>query len=252
MLALAATAGCSRQSDWRNPAVSQAAEGTAEAAYLVPPSVTAAARAAGKAISLQGMAEPNARVRLGAPTGAEKFATADAKGVWRVDLPDDADQVQLYGLSMIVRGRTVQSEGYVAVVPGGEVVRLRAGAGALPLAKPAGRLKILAVDYDRDGGAMVSGVATPDADLLLRIDGVESQGHSDAQGRFSIAASQPLTPQAHQVLVGGDGEDTASVDASKAEPLAKAAMRAQRTAFGWRIDWITPGGGVQTTLIPAA
>ena len=80
---------------------------------------------------------------------------------------------------------------------------------------------------------------------------METEGQADAQGRFSIAASQPLSPQTHQILVGGDGEDTTTVDASKAPSLEKAPMRAQHTPFGWRIDWVTPGGGVQTTLIPS-
>ena len=248
-LALAAS-GCGRDSAFGNPVATQAAEGKAEAAYLPPPAVTGVERSPGKSITLQGQANPGARVRLGAPTGEVLFAVADAKGLWRVGLPD-SDDVQLYGLSMTVAGRTVQSEGYVAVLPGGEVLRLRAGAGAISLANNHGRLRILAVDYDRDGGAMVSGRADPGASLLLRIDGVESQGQADAQGRFAIAASQPLSPQVHQILVGGDGEDTASVDASKAPSLAKAPMRAARTAFGWRIDWVTPGGGVQTTLIPS-
>ena len=244
-------AGCGRDSDWRNPALTQAAEGKAEAAYLAPPGVTSATPAAGRTIALQGMAERGSRVRLVTPGGQTRFADADPKGVWKIDLPD-SDQARLYGLSMAMAGRTVQAEGYVALLPGGQVVRLRAGAGAVPLADGGGRLRILAIDYDRDGGAMVSGRSSAGASLLLRIDGVESQGQADAQGRFSIAAVQPLTPQVHQVLVGGDGETTAAIDASRAPPLGNAPMRAIRTPLGWRIDWITPGGGVQTTLIPAA
>ena len=243
-------AGCGRDSDWRNPAITQAAEGKAEAAYLAPPRVTVATRAAVGTMTVQGAAEPGSRVRLVTPAGAAQFADADAKGAWRLDLPDSA-QVRLYGLSMTVAGRTVQAEGYVAVLPGGQAVRLQAAAGAAPLAAAGGGLRILAIDYDRDGGAMVSGLATPGSNLVLRIDGVESQGAADSQGRFSIAASQPLSPQSHQILVGGDGEAVATIDATRAPPLGAAPMRAQRTAFGWRIDWITPGGGVQTTLIAA-
>ena len=247
VLAFAAV-GCGRDSAFRKPVNAQAAEGKAEAAYLALPGVTAAQRIAGKSITLKGQADAGARVRLAAPTGDALFAVADAKGTWVIDLPDSGE-VQLYGLSMIVAGRTVQSEGYVAVMPGGQIVRLRAGAGAVFLAGGSGRLRILAVDYDRNGGAMISGRASPGANLVLRVDGLEAQGQADDQGRYSIAASQPLSAQTHQILVGGDGEATATIDAAKALPLDQAPMRALRTALGWRIDWVTPGGGMQTTLI---
>jgi hypothetical protein len=248
-LTLVAAAGCGRDSDWRNPAVTQAAESRAEAAYLAPPSVTAVSRAGGS-VTLRGAAVAGARVRLGAPTGEAHFAQADKDGAWSVTAPD-SKTVQLYGLSMTVAERTVQAEGYIALLPGGQVVRLQAGAGAAPLGPTAGRLRILAIDYDRDGGAMVSGIANPGANLVLRIDGLDAPGLADALGRFSIAASQPLSPGTHQILVGGDGEAVATVDASRAEPLGAAPMRALRTPLGWRIDWMTPGGGVQTTLLPA-
>jgi hypothetical protein len=249
-LLLLVAAGCGRDSDWRNPTVSQAAEGKAEAAYLAPPAVTGAVRA-GEALTLRGAAQAGARVRLVTPVGEARFADADASGNWTLDVPV-SPRAQLYGLSMAVADRTVQSEGYLAVLPGGLVVRLRAGAGALPLTGSGPGLRILAIDFDRDGGALVSGQATPGASLVLRIDGVESQGMADPDGRFSIAASQPLAPQSHQIVVGGDGEAVMSVDASRAQPLGADPVRATRSAAGWRIDWVTPGGGVQTTLIPAA
>jgi hypothetical protein len=39
------------------------------------------------------------------------------------------------------------------------------------------------------------------------------------------------------------------VAVSPAAPLDASAFRATLTASGWRIDWLTPGGGVQTTLL---
>ena len=41
----------------------------------------------------------------------------------------------------------------------------------------------------------------------------------------------------------------ASATLSPALPLAHGPFRAARSATGWRIDWLTPGGGVQTTLL---
>ncbi len=250
LLALVLASGCSEEGAWRNPALAQQAEGKAEAAYLAPPMITGLGTAGG-ALLLRGRAEPGARVRLGAPTGEAQFAQADAQGGWTLTL-SPAASVRLYGLSMAVADRTVQSEGYVAILPDGRAVRLRAGAGAIPLTGPAGRLRILAVDYDRDGGAVVSGQATPGATLVLRVDGVDAQGKADANGWFSIAATEPLSPQSHQILVAGDGEDRIVLAAPRAGDLTAAPVQAVREAGVWRIDWLTPGGGVQTTVIPHA
>lgn len=251
LLALALLGGCSEEGAWRNPAIAQQAEGRAEAAYLAPP-ILASAAPAGSDLLLRGAAEPNSRVRLGAPTGEAMFAQANQSGEWTLTLPQ-SQAVQLYGLSMAVADRTVQSEGYVAILPGGRALRLRAGAGAIPLTTtPSEHLRILAVDYDRDGGAVVSGQATPGVSLVLRIDGVDAQGKADADGRFSIAATEPLSEQAHQILVAGDGEDRITLRAVRNGPPLEAPVRAARDGAGWRIEWLTPGGGVQTTVIPVA
>jgi hypothetical protein len=37
-----------------------------------------------------------------------------------------------------------------------------------------------------------------------------------------------------------------------AAPLVGGPYRATATPVGWRIDWITPGGGQQTTLLMAS
>lgn len=250
LFALILTSGCSEEGAWRNPAIAQQAEGKAEAAYLAPPMLTTLAPNAEGGLVLRGVAEPGARVRLGSPNGEALFAQADTSGDWSINLPQ-APSARLYGLSMAVADRTVQAEGYVAILPGGRAVRLRAGAGAIPLTAPADRLRILAIDYDRDGGAVVSGQATPGAALVLRIDGVDAQGKADTSGYFSIAATEPLSPQPHQILVAGDGEARITLSAVRAAPL-EAPVRAVREGGGWRIEWLTPGGGVQTTVIPLA
>ena len=40
-----------------------------------------------------------------------------------------------------------------------------------------------------------------------------------------------------------------TIATSPAAPLVYGPVRADRTPMGWRIDWMTPGGGVQTTLL---
>jgi hypothetical protein len=36
---------------------------------------------------------------------------------------------------------------------------------------------------------------------------------------------------------------------SPAAPIGSAPFHAQRQGGGWRVDWVTPGGGPQTTLV---
>jgi hypothetical protein len=48
----------------------------------------------------------------------------------------------------------------------------------------------------------------------------------------------------------GDGfSDQAVVEVSPAAPLAEGPLRSQLTSAGLRVDWMTPGGGEQSTLL---
>ena len=54
----------------------------------------------------------------------------------------------------------------------------------------------------------------------------------------------------HDIQVAGEGGETAvSIAVSPAAPLVYGPVRAERSSQGWRVDWMTPGGGVQTTLL---
>lgn len=226
------------------------AEPSVEASYLAPPVARLARRTADGHIQLSGSAAAGATVRLGQPDGRARSVVADDDGGWAVIL-DPSPEVRLFGLSMMAGSRVVQSEGYLAVMPDGMVAQLRAGAGSRVLSGPSRRPRILAIDYDRDGAAIVSGVGTAGADVGLRVDHT-ARGLStvDQQGRFSIVLTQPLTAGPHEVEVAAEGgEDVVTVAISPAAPLTEGPFRGGALVGGWRIDWLTPGGGAQTTLL---
>ncbi|WP_395443792.1 hypothetical protein [Caulobacter sp. UC70_42] len=50
-------------------------------------------------------------------------------------------------------------------------------------------------------------------------------------------------------MAGEGGETAIAVAVSPAAPLVNGPVRADRTAAGWRVDWMTPGGGIQTTYL---
>lgn len=219
-----------------------------EAGYLTPPRVLAA-RDGPAGLAVAGSAVPGSRVRLGAPSGEAVFATTDPRGVWTTVLPV-ALTPRLYGVSMTVGERSVQSEGYLAVTPDGRVAQLRAGAGALVLSASSRRPVILAIDHDRDGAAMISGVGTADAEIGLRVDRTAAGASNvDRQGRFSFALSRPLPAGGHAFEISGEGgEDVVGGLISRPAPLG-GPFQASRVDGAWRIDWMTPGGGAQTTLL---
>lgn len=225
---------------------------SAEAGYVGPPSLGSAQRV-GNGVVLSGQGVANADVRLGSPTGEVVMGKTDAQGEWALTVPNESG-VRLFGLSTTHEGRTVQAEGYVMVAEGGEVALLRAGAGARRVAPGSSSPRILSVDVDRAGGAVVSGVATPGAGLNVRVDRItRGGGRTDDTGHFYISLSDPLSPGAHDIQVAGDGgENAVSVVTSPPAPLVYGPVRAERVATGWKIDWMTPGGGVQTTLLIGA
>lgn len=246
-LAAALLAACSPSAP--KPADSPKADDSAEAGYVGPPVVESVQRAGG-ALALSGHGAPEADIRLRSPAGETFAGRTDREGRWRLTVPN-AEGVRLFGLSTTRAGRTVQAEGYVMVAEGGDVALLRAGAGAKRLAPGSSSPRILTIDVDREGGAVVSGVAAPDAGLNVRVDRVtRGGGRADDEGRFFISLTASLTPGGHDIQVAGDGGETAvSVVTAPPQPLVTGPVRAERTPQGWRVDWMTPGGGVQTTLL---
>jgi hypothetical protein len=220
----------------------------AERAYHPPPKIVSMAPTAG-AIAIDGVAAPGARVRVASPSGAVLFTQADRKGRWRLMIARST-KVRLFGVSMTEAGRTIQSEGYLVIPPTGPAAQLRAGSGAVVFAQPAPGLRLLAVDYDGKGGAVVSGVAPSGAGLTLEVDGApRATTRADTQGRFSMALDEPPFVGGHDLVV-VSGASQAEVTAPTSQtPARPAPFEASPSDGGWRIDWMTPGGGAQTTLV---
>lgn len=244
---LAANAACDRAPTAKAPAVAAGAGGVA--GYLSPPVVTGGVWSPG-GVTLTGTAAPGAQVGLTSPSGARVAAATDATGRWNVTLAEGAAPA-IYGLAMELEGRAVQSEGYLLLTPEGRVWQLRAGAGARLLAgPPAGGLT--ALDYDSGGAVVVSGQAPPETPVAISVDGRPAmQARSGADGRLSVTLAQPLPPGGHVVsLASGANPSQQAAFTIEAQPPALAEpMRTVREAGRWRIDWLTPGGGVQTTLL---
>jgi hypothetical protein len=233
------------------PAASRASEAASpEASYVVPPRVdTVSVSPAG--VSLSGEAAAGAGVRLASPTGEALPATADLRGRWTILLPP-AREPRIFGLSATAQGRQTQAEGYVLVTPAGQAALLRAGTGALRIDRPT-RPGLQALDFDRGGGVEVSATVAPGATVIVRLDGRQAaEGRADAGGHYeaSLASSTPIRSGTHQLQVFGDGfSDQVVVRLTPAAPLAAGPLRSQFTPAGLRVDWMTPGGGVQSTLL---
>lgn len=246
---LALLAGCG---EGAAPAIAPAKTTPAvpvEAAYLAPPAVTAT-RVEGESLRLTGSAPAGSRVRLATPEGQTSFANTDSKGVWTLTMPVIA-QPRIFGLSTTVGARQVQGEGYLLIAPAGEAVMLRAGTGALRIGRT-GKNGLDAVDFDREGGAVVSGRAPAGAALSIHVNGRQmAEGRADSAGRYAVALTQqPLNGGVHQVDVFGDAtENSVNIDTTPAPPLANGPFRSTAVSAGLRIDWMTPGGGAQSTII---
>ncbi|WP_421932055.1 Ig-like domain-containing protein [Phenylobacterium sp.] len=224
-------------------------EPAAQAAGYAIPAMVTRVEAGPAGLTLTGSAPAGAPIRLASPDGAAMVAKADDKGVWRLGVPAAA-QPRLFGLSSTQGARTVQAQGYLLLTPDGRGYLLRSGAGAVRVGPVAG-LAITAFDFDREGAAVVSGAAGASATITVRADGRQSaDGRADAAGRFAISLSQPLAAGEHTIKIYSDGaENSATIDTSPAASLVDGPFRSSTTPAGLRVDWMTPGGGVQSTVI---
>jgi hypothetical protein len=245
-------AGCSRGGDWRTPPAPADESAQGQVGYTPPPRFTSAQRLDDGQIQLGGTADPNVRVRLGSPDGTVYDAVTDGQGLFSLTLPVAAS-VRMFGLSEDIAGRRVQGEGYLVVLPapGRAAVLLRAGAGAHAPGASSDAPQLAAVDFDAGGGAVVSGVAHQGLVLRLMLDGQSAgEAKTDAQGRFSFPLAAALNSGDHDLAIQSPGGQTdAHFSVSRAAPISGLPFRGQRQAGDWRIDWLTPAGGEQTTLI---
>lgn len=240
LVAVLALTGCGR----KPPRAPEAAADAPAPAYATPPSVTEV-----RGLTLSGAAPAGALVRLATPGGAAMTVSADAGGHWRIVLPPSAE-ARIFGLSARIAGRQVQSQGYVLVDPTGRAALLRSGAGAIRL-DPRPNPSLSALDYDGQGGAVISGTAPPLSLVYLRLDGRQiAEAKTGPGGHYAFPLAQPLSRGDHRLEVAGDAFTVAAHAAVAAPaPLVAGPLRRQLVTGGLRADWLTPGGGVQSTLL---
>ncbi len=249
LAACAALSGCNRAAPSHGPS---AHAPDPLAGYLPPPQVVQADRH-GQAVLLTVAAAPSAVIRLTSPDGSAIAAAADRKGAVSLAAPA-GPAPRLYSLSETAGGRLARAVGYVVVLPapGPPAALLRpAAAAVLPWSRvPVGR-GLLAVDYDASGAAMASGRAGPGETVRLLLDGKEAgEDPADAAGVFSASLSKPLTAGPHVLgVVSQRLRASAGFDAARSARLANTFFDASRLDGAWRIDWMTPGGGVQSTIL---
>ena len=241
-----AMAACSQRA--KEPAAVEltAAE---RAGYLPAPEVTQVVRAPGGGLMVHGRSKPGGRIRATTPSGEAYGATAGADGRFAVELPA-MDAALLASVSVEERGRSTLAEGWLFVPPAepSRAALLRPGAAAWVFGSEPGLLA--AVDYDADGGAGVSGKADPDAEVRVLVDGAPAgQVQADAQGRYSLRLNR-VAPGEHTIRVIA-GDETMERTLALGVSAPAQTYFAVRQAGGWRVDWTTPGGGLQSTVIVA-
>jgi hypothetical protein len=206
----------------------------------------------GGGVALAGRTDPEARVRLQSPDGAAYGVTAAADGGWALAMPPQQG-VRLVGIAEEVGSRAVQSTGYLAILPapGQTAILLRAGGGSQVFAPTASAPWISAVDFDAGGGAVISGIGRPGAPVRVVVDGVVAgEARPDADGGFLVILPFTLKPGLHEAEAQSTlGHGHANFAVSQAAPISGPPFVGQRQANDWRIDWLTPGGAPQTTLV---
>jgi len=247
--ALVLLAACGPGQEGRSGA---AAPADSDAGYAAPPAVLFAQRV-GDQVIIGGRAQPDSRLRLQTADGQAFGGTAGADGGWTMPAPAGTGP-RLYAVGDDLGGRVVRAEGYVASLPSGRPAAiLRAGSGSQILGAPPKALQLGAVDYDSDGFAYVSGVAPAGQALRLQIDEQAPISlKADAHGRYTLALKPAeLVPGKHHLMVVSATQTAvADIAVSASGPISGSQYyQARRQGAAWRIDWRTPGGGGQTSLI---
>jgi hypothetical protein len=249
--ALAALSACGP-----SPKASEIKAPVLDFGYLQAPVLTSA-RVSGGTVVLSGRAADGARVRLSSPYGQALGTTASDTGNWSIEVSaalNPAEPLQMFGLSQDRDGRLVQAEGYIAVLPDTlmPAVLLRAGTGARLIGpREAGLGSVVIADFDDVGGLAVSGQAGAGQEIKASLDGVWiAQGRADRDGHFSLALSGATRPGAHKVSLQIGGRTLIlPLDIQPARLAAGRLYKSTQIQGGWRIDWTTPSGGVQSSVI---
>jgi len=219
-------------------------------AYLAPPQLIRADRRPA-AVLISGAGAPGATIRLASPNGSVIAGEVDRAGGWRLSAPV-GQTPRLYSLSETIGGRQVRATGYLAVLPapGPAAVTLHPAAAA-SMAPTDPERGLASLDYDAAGAAVAGGRASAGENVKLLLDGKDAgEDRADSKGAFSAVLSKSLGPGGHVIVASGERlQAEAKFTAARPIRIATPPFDSQRLAGAWRIDWLTPGGGVQSTVL---
>jgi hypothetical protein len=161
---------------------------------------------------------------------------------------------RLFALMAKSGDRMLRGEGALLQnpAPAAAALLLRAGAPSVSLTHGAGELTLEAVDFD-SGGLAIAGHGRPHAGLRLSLEGQPAAaGQVEESGAFDLLAVQgDLKPGLHRLRLADDAgaEVSVQIDATPSTPADDAPYAVRPVAGGWRVDWSTPGGGSQSSVI---
>jgi hypothetical protein len=243
MLALAA--GCKEK-----PKAMDAVSAMEAAGYWRAPEIISVTQTDSSLFVVIGQTIPNARVRFGYSGQRAVGVTSDSRGRFRAELPTGPDG-ELYDLSTEDDGRSMHADGRLFIPAGApeKAVLMRAGAPSLALFNE--DMEVAVIDYDRAGAVALAGRIAPSTPLEVMLNG-EIRARTTSNDRGFYSATTQIDPP-------GDTEitNTLSISAGGKEiPRNFSDSRSKadgdhitRFADGWRVDWVLPGGGMQTTLV---
>jgi hypothetical protein len=220
------------------------------AGYWRAPEITSVTQADSSLFVVTGETIPNARVRFGYSGKRAVGVTSDSKGRFRAELPTGPDGA-LYDLSTEDDGRSMHADGRLFIPAGApeKAVLMRAGAPSLSLFNE--DTEVAVIDYDRAGAVAIAGRVAPSTQIEVILNGeIRARTRSDDRG-FYAATTQIDPPQekesANTLSISAGGKETARnfIDSR----VKTEGDRITRFADGWRVDWVLPGGGMQTTLV---
>ena len=245
-LAALSLAACGRKD--AAPLLPAADASHAQPAYLSQPQVLAVTRRPGGVIAIEGAALPDSRISGEMPDRKRYGATTGKNGRFSLEVPP-SPAPELIAISEQNGRRELQTDGWLFVPPDApeRAVILRAGAPSRPLQSGL----VAAVDVDAGGGAGVSGVTAPKAEVDVSVDrGTVVRAFADGRGVWGarLGLDKHVTSGAHQVRV---TSNSAVVDRSFDFTVGATTQlfTPAREAGGWRVAWIMPGQGVQTTFL---
>lgn len=222
-----------------------------EAGYARAPVITGVNQSDPSTFVVTGLATQNGRVRVVYQSSHSVGVTADSKGRFRADVPAAAPG-GIYDLSMDDNGRSMHADGRLFVPQGHpeKAVLLRSGTPSQSLLNA--NTVVAVIDIGGNGGAAVTGRVAPNSDVKI-FEGTDLRGQarSDAQGNYSITTRilpPTETPATWSFTV---QTGNASLNENVVVSLPNSAARDQISAVddGWRVDWVLPGGGMQSSFV---